>query len=196
MNTRRPSRSGRLALVGVASASLVLAACGGGDGDGGQLFPADTDPTEQTGAPEPTAAPEPSVTEPDTTDGSDTDSIEIPDMTGLPEECERLAEALSGAFGGMGDMTSGATQFDMFGPMSQAMRDLKGDLPAEFDADLDILADAFGALDEVLAEYDYDLMQAMVDPSAMEALEALDDERLQEASDRLGEYFNEVCTIE
>lgn len=195
MHTPSSPRSPRRALVGLVSLTLVLGACGGGDDGAGELFPTDTDATEQTSAPDTTAA---SSESGDTEAGSSDagDGLVIPDLAGLPAECQRLAEALSGAFGGTDAMSPTGSSFDMFGPMSEAFRDLKGSLPSEYDADLDIMAEAFAALDKVLAEYDYDLMQAMVDPSAMEALEALDDAELQAASERLGEYFNEVCDIE
>lgn len=185
MFTARTPRRRRLA-AGLLTATVLLAACGGGDessdgssDDGTSLI------TAPDTAPEVTAAP--------TTDGESSGGS-IPDsIAGVPQACVELATALEGAFAGMDDMAGGGEAMEMFGSLADAMERLKGELPAEYSADLDLLAEGYRAIDEVLAEYDYDMMEAFTDPAAMEKLQVFDNEEFTAAGERLSAYFEEKC---
>lgn len=167
--------------IGLIASVGLLSSCGGGDDDGISLI---TPPDEGSQA---TAAP--------ATDGGDSggDSGGIIDLPGVPEGCLELAKALEQAFGGLGGEGAPANAMEMFGALADAMEELKGVLPSEFSADLDLLAEGYRVMDEVLAEYDYDMMQAFTDPEAMEKLQILDDEEFIAAGERLGAYVDEKC---
>ncbi len=185
MFTAQKPRRRRLA-AGLLTATVLLAACGGGDessdgsgDDGTSLI------TAPDTAPEVTAAP--------TTDGESSGGS-IPDaIPGVPQACVELAKALEGAFSGMDDMASGGEAMEMFGGFADAMERLKDEVPSEYSADLEVLAGGYRAIDDMLAEYDYDWMKAFTDPAAMEKLQVLDNEEFTAASDRLGAYFEEAC---
>lgn len=180
MFTARTSRHHRLT-AGLLTATVLLAACGGGDdaADGGtSLITTPDTAVEETVAP--------------TTDGESAGSG-IPDVIpGVPQECVELAKAIEGAFSGMDDITPGEP-VEMFGDFAEAMERLKSELPSEYLADLEVLADGYRAIDDVLAEYDYDLMTAFTDPTALEKLQVLDDAAFNAAGERLSAYYEETC---
>ncbi len=133
------------------------------------------------------------VTAAPTTDGESSGSG-IPDVIpGVPQECVELAKAVEGAFAGMDDIMTPGEPVEMFGDFADAMERLKGELPSEYLADLEVLADGYRAIDDVLAEYDYDLMTAFTDPTAMEKLQVLDDGEFNAAGERLSAYYEETC---
>jgi hypothetical protein len=174
----------RLVVSGLLAGSVLLTACGGGD-DSSSLVTASPDTTAQTQSTEQTESTEQG--------GGDSGGVDIPDVAGLPEGCRELAEALAGAFAGLDDASSMEEAGQMFGPLAEAMEALKGDIPSELDADLDVMAAAYRTIDEVMAEYDYDMMQAFTDPAAMETLQALDSPEFTASNERLTAYFDEQC---
>jgi hypothetical protein len=168
--------------AGLLTATVMLAACGGSD-DAGDVG---TSPvTSPDTAVEVTAAP--------TTDGESSGSG-IPDVIpGVPQACVELAQAVEGAFGGVDDMMTPGEPVEMFGDLAVAMEQLKGALPSEYSADLEVLANGYRALDDVLAEYDYDMMTAFSDPTALEKLQVLDDAEFNAAGERLSAYYEATC---
>ena len=181
MRTLSSPSARRLVVSGLVAGSVLFTACGGGD-DSNSLITAAPDTTAQTQPTEQTESTEQS--------GGDSGGV---DVAGLPEGCRELAEALAGAFAGLDDASSMEETGQMFGPLAEAMEALKGDIPSELDADLDVMAAAYRTIDEVLAEYDYDMMQAFTDPAAMETLQALDSPEFTASSERLTAYFDEQC---
>lgn len=185
MFTARTPRRRRLA-AGLLTATVLLAACGGGDessdgtgDDGTSLI------TAPDTAPEVTAAP--------TTDGESSGGS-IPDaIPGVPQACVEVAKALEAAFTGMGDLTTPGEPVQMFGDFADAMERLKDEIPSEYSADLEVLASGYRAIDDLLAEYDYDIMKAFTDPAAMEKFQVIDDEEFTAAGERLGVYIEEAC---
>jgi ABC-type glycerol-3-phosphate transport system substrate-binding protein len=204
MSLRRP-----LALLAVAA--LVLAACGGDDGDEAAeeatttVAADDEAPTTTEGAAEPTTTTE-DAAEPTTTedDGTPAGGIGDVDFAQFDDICE-LADA--------GEAV-GATAFDEVDPTLTAPEDLEAVFtaaddfiaraaeiaPDEIADDFQVVSEAFGGLIDVLAEFDYDFfalaLQAENDPELISQLEALDDPRLQEATDDIDAYFREECGIE
>lgn len=172
----------RHVVASLLTASVLLAACGGDDGagdEGTSLITAPDTTMEVTAAP--------------TTDG-ESSGASIPDaIPGVPQACVELAKALEGAFAGMDDLTTPGEPVQMFGDFADAMEQLKGELPSEYTADLEVLANGYRAIDDVLAEYDYDMMKAFTDPAAMEKLQVLDNDEFTAAGERLGTYFEEAC---
>jgi len=185
MVTARKPRRRHLA-AGLLTATMLLTACGGGDESSDQSGAAGTSLiTAPDTTPEVTAAP--------TTDG-DSSGGSIPDsIAGVPQACVEVAKALEAAFTGIDDLTTPGEPVQMFGDIADAMERLKGELPAEYSADLEVLADGYRAIDDVLAEYDYDMMKAFTDPAAMEKLQVLDNEEFTAAGERLGAYIEEAC---
>lgn len=181
MFAARTSHRHRLA-AGLLTATVLLAACGGGDGASNGDTSLITTPDT---AVEVTAAP--------TTDGESSGG-NIPDVIpGVPQECVELAKAVEAAFAGMDDVMTPGEPVEMFGDFADAMERLKGELPSEYLADLEVLANGYRAIDDVLAEYDYDLMTAFTDPTAMEKLQVLDDAEFNAAGERLSAYYEETC---
>lgn len=200
--TARRARSGRFLAAGVATVTLALGACARGD-DGSDTGTPDATTaqasTETTAAAVAAAADSTPDTVAETvvvdpTVGATTG--EITGSLGTPEACADLAEALAGAFGGVGDGSALGDAGQMFGPFAAMLRDLKGSLPADYDGDLDLMAEAYASVDSVLAEYDYDVVEALADPDAADVLGVLETEEFTGAAERLGAYFQEQCLTE
>ena len=161
--------------------ALLLAACGGSttpDADD----PGDTDDQATTT----TAA----VDDPDDDDDTDDDQT-----TGLPAgECLSIGVALSqaasmGMLGQSGDPTDAA---DSLAAMS-------GAAPAEIADDFEILAEAYSAFAAALEDAGVDFSDpgSLSSPEAQAALttagEAFASSDVQEASNNISEYMDEVC---
>ncbi|MFZ1491449.1 MAG: hypothetical protein WAS51_16040 [Ilumatobacteraceae bacterium] len=179
-------------LAATTVAALALAGCGGDDGltgsnDGG------SDASVITDAPDTTGADSTGDTASDDTGGPPPESFLDEDIPlPLSEECSELAEAVEGAFSGIGT----GTDSDMFAGLSDAYDRLREVVPDDLKPDVDVLSEAYSKIDDVLAEFDYDFTQAFTDPEAQAAIsEAFADEdgSIAEASTRLNTWFQEQC---
>jgi hypothetical protein len=77
-----------------------------------------------------------------------------------------------------------------FSEAQRVLEDIQGIAPAEIRGDFATIAEGFKQLNEALAAVDYNFFA--LDESA---LEGFDDERFEEASERIDEYNEQVCGI-
>ncbi|HSL59559.1 MAG TPA: hypothetical protein VK866_17055 [Acidimicrobiales bacterium] len=196
----------RRLLALVFAAALLLAACG--DDDGGD---------DAADAPATTAASDESAdtTEADTTDTTEADTTETTEAGGGGGELDGFD------FGQFDDICQlanageevGATAFDDIDPTISAPEDLESVFvaadgflaraaqiaPGDIQPDFQIVSEAFGGLIGVLAEFDFDFfalaLEAESNPELIAQLEALDDPRLEEASNNIDAYLQNECGI-
>ena len=152
-----------------ATALLSLTACGGDSDNEAVILPGDV--TLPGGATLPAGA------------GSNT----IPAIAGVSAECMAIANAFAGA----------ATAMSGQGDVAQAeasLAALEGIVPDELKDDARLFAEAYNAVIVALVANDNDYAQLMADPEAMAALQALDDEDVQSASDNISAYLDGACS--
>lgn len=152
----------------VAIGAFGLVACGGSDESSGEGSPAQTDAVETT-----------------SDGGSDGTVGTIGNLPGVSEECTDLYNKYIAALGSMGS----GEEADISGVFT-ALKDV---LPSELQDDADIVASAWAKYEEVLAKYDGDITKAMSDGDASEVIQALSDEKVNEASNAIGDYFSDTC---
>jgi hypothetical protein len=118
-------------------------------------------------------------------DGSGFDSI--PPIAGVSAECMAIANAFAGA----------ATAMSGQGDVSQAeasLAALEGIVPDELKDDARLFAEAYNAVIVALVAHDNDYSKLIADPTAMAALQALDNEDVQAASDNISAYLDGACS--
>ena len=152
-------------LCAVAVGALALVGCGSDDGG-----------STDGGAAEAT----------DGGGGEGGSGITLPDsIPGVSGDCRELYNKFIGAMGSVGTGTP-EDLGEVFGALEDAV-------PEELKDEAATLAEAFGKYSEVLAKYDNDLTKAMTDPEAMQALEAISTDEVNEASTVIGDYFDDTC---
>lgn len=157
----------------VAFGALALAGCGGSDGSAGNDDAAvDTTAVDAT-------------TDDSASGGGDGSLGTIGSVPGLSEECTDLYNQYIKALGSMGT----GENADISGVFT-ALKDI---LPGELQDDADVVADAWAKYQEVLAKYDGDVSKAMSDADALAAIQALSDEKVNAASNAIGDYFSDTC---
>lgn len=111
----------------------------------------------------------------------------IPAVAGVSAECMAIANAFAGA----------ATAMSGQGDIAQAeasLGALEEIVPDELKDDARLFAEAYNAVIVALVANDNDYTQMMADPEAMAALEALDSEDVQSASDNINAYLDGACS--
>ncbi len=165
-------RISRLACV-VTIGAFALVSCGGSDGDAGSTG---TNGTNGNGTQAETTNGNAGTVDPNGTIGN---------VPGLSEECTDFYNKYIAAMGSIGTGTANGVS-----SMFTAMKDI---LPDELKDDAEIVAAAWVKYEAVLSKYDNDMTKAMADPEAMAALEAIGDEKVNEASNTIGDYFSDTC---
>jgi hypothetical protein len=166
-------RISRLACV-VTIGAFALVSCGGSDGDAGSTG------TNGNGT---TAG-----TQTESTDGNSgtvDPNATIGNVPGLSEECTDFYNKYIAAMGSIG---TGAAN-----GVSSIFTSMKDILPDELKDDAEIVAAAWVKYEAVLSKYDNDMTKAMADPDAVAALEAIGDDKVNEASNAIGDYFSDTC---
>lgn len=158
----------RLACV-VTIGAFALVSCGGSDDSTGGDAGTDGTQTESTDG------------NSGTVDPNDT----IGNVPGLSEECTDFYNKYIAAMGAIGTGTANGVS-----SMFTAMKDI---LPNELKDDAEIVAAAWVKYEAVLSKYDNDMTKAMADPEAVAALEAIGDDKVNEASNTIGDYFSDTC---
>ncbi len=162
----------RLACV-VTIGAFALASCGGsdetsgGNGDGTEAESTDGG----SGATDPAGTIDPNGT--------------IGNIPGISEECTEFYNKYIAAMGSIGSGSENGVS-DMFSNMKDV-------LPEELKDDAEIVAAAWVKYEAVLSKYDNDMTKAMADPEAMAALESLGEDKVNEASNAIGDYFSDTC---
>jgi hypothetical protein len=122
----------------------------------------------------------------DSDDGS-TDDTEIDLDAFGSEECQELIGALTG----IGGVFSGQDSDELdFGAFADAFEEI--DAP-EIEEDLQVLAEAYREIDEVLGDLDLTDPEVFTSPEFAELGERLDDERFTEASENVSAFIEEAC---
>ena len=176
----------RWMLAMVAAVALFAAACGG-DSDGDD------------------AAPETTAVAAEADGGEDTTATTAaaPDGTSAPKDDIEISGDPNSEWCGLADDVQtrlDSVDADPFAFFSEeGLSQLTGALdravqvaPPEIRSDVAISRDAFTALGQVLAEYDYDLLS--VPPAELEGV--VDEEAVNAAGDRITAYNEQVCGIE
>lgn len=122
----------------------------------------------------------------DNSSGDGSDSGSLPDLAGVPEQCQALVQAMSGAAAAM----SGQSDVDQ---ATAVFASLEAVVPDELKDDARIFADAYGQYIAVLAEFDGDSANAMADPEVVAALTALGSQEVSDAADNISAYMDEAC---
>lgn len=160
------------AACALALGAFALVGCGGSDNESSGAG-ADT---TQAGVSDTTSPSE---------GGGDGSLGTIGSVPGLSEECTDLYNQYIEALGSMGT----GENADISGVFI-ALKDI---LPSELQDDADVVAGAWAKYQEVLAKYDGDVTKAMADEDALAAIQALSDEKVNEASNAIGDYFSDTC---
>ena len=161
-------RINRLACV-VTIGAFALASCGGSDeGTGGNGTTAGTQTESTDGG---TNSTDPGAT--------------IGNVPGLSQECTDFYNKYIAAMGSIGSGSENG--------VSQMFTKMKDVLPDELKDDAEILAAAWVKYEAVLSKYDNDVSKAMTDPEAMAAIQALGDDKVNAASNAIGDYFSDTC---
>jgi hypothetical protein len=162
------TKVGRSMLALVLATSLALVACGGGSGDGLKK----------------------AATTDDTADGS----LSAADLKGLPAKCIAAASAMASA------MTGAFTGTDLAASVKQLEAVAKAS-PKEIQSDLALITAAYAGVSKILKEAGYDpkkppttpAEQAKVTAALEEAGKLFDNEKLNDASDRVETWFDTEC---
>lgn len=168
-------------LAGLALASVLalgLAACGGDDGDDGDVALEDVEGGDSS-----------------SDDESSETTIDLGDLEGLSGECEVFAEAAA-AFGAA---FSGEGAAD-FGDLADAMDEFADEAPDEIEDDLRVLAEAYRGFDEEFGDLDFSDPESFSDPEVAarlaEAGEVFNSAEVTEANENLSAFTEANCSIE
>jgi hypothetical protein len=86
-----------------------------------------------------------------------------------------------------------------FTRLNELVAGVKENAPDEIQADLETVSTGFEDVQEIFAEYDYDLAKlgaaAAADPELTERLESFGGEEFTSASERVSTYLQEECNI-
>lgn len=150
----------------VVAGALALGACGGDD---------NSSPSPGTAAPVVTDAP-----------GTTTGGGGGGGGGGSAADCARLYQQWAAA---MGAATAGGNEADL----ANVFQGLAAVVPADLKDDVTLLSETYGEYLTLIQKYQGDMAKAMQDPQVMAALEALDNDQVQAASDNLSNYFDSAC---
>jgi len=169
-------RIGAIALA--AMLATGLAACGddgGDDGDDVALEDVDGGGSGDDGGSD------------DSSDDESTDDTDVDLDAFGSEECQDLIGALSG----IGGVFSGQDSDELdFGSFADAFEEI--DAP-EIEEDLQVLAEAYREIDDVLGDIDLSDPNAFASEEFAELGERLDDERFTEASENVSAFIEDAC---
>ncbi len=83
--------------------------------------------------------------------------------------------------------------------MTGLVDNVKENAPDEIQADLETVSNGFADVQEIFAEYDYDLAKlgaaAAADPELTQRLESFGGEEFTAASERVSTYLQEECNL-
>ena len=168
------SRRTTTLIAALAAIALPLTACGSGGGD----ITAKGDPTPVDGGTADSGTDSGSGdTGTDSGDSgsdtpSDTTDLSIPDIAGSADDCIALGLAYASVAAGALGMTEDVAE------MEQQFEEMKGDIPADLQDDLDVISAAF---------------KTMADDGIMAGGEAMSTPEFEDAQANIEAYLNENC---
>ncbi|MDO8391889.1 MAG: hypothetical protein Q7V57_15545 [Actinomycetota bacterium] len=157
----------RLLTATLVAVSLVGFAACGSDGDSKLTDVGNGDQTDESSG-----------------DGSDSGSI--PNLAGVPEQCQAIVQAMSGAAAAL----SGQSDTDQAKAVFAALETV---VPDDLKDDARIFAEAYGGYIELLAKFEGDSGSAMSDPEVLAAIAALGSEEVSAAADNISAYMDSAC---
>ena len=169
-------------LVLAVAAALALAACGGGDDD-------DSGGGADAASPGTAAASE---------QAEDEDQGDADDDRDSPFAAALLDDDCAFVLGGPGLEEAVAGLEGDFGEVADAWQGITDRSPDAIRAEMQVMADTFRLMAEILAEVDLTDPQALTDPDnqakLLELNEVLDADAFNDASDAVETWFEENCT--
>jgi hypothetical protein len=159
---------------------LGLAACGGGEET---TDTADTDSASASAPAEEGA---------DDTAGDDTAAAEGIDA----DQCQEIAQALADASTAVGEAAAGTGDTAAIQAQADAFAEVADQVPAEFSADFQVVADAFSEIASTLAEVDLqpgEVPDAEAQAALTELGTTLSDSEYATASANISTYFAGGC---